>query len=91
MKKFLPAIAIVLALGVQLPVVQAQNNDAHASPAGAENGKGATTGDSSAATENNGASEKTDEATEPTAPSSTAAAAAAVTLAPATPNGDNAG
>ncbi|HEV2915931.1 MAG TPA: polysaccharide biosynthesis/export family protein [Pyrinomonadaceae bacterium] len=92
MKKFLQAIAIALALGAQLPAMQAQNNDAHASPpaaAAAENGNSATASEGTA-TGNKAATEKTDEATKPTAPPSAsgAAATAAATLTPTTSDGN---
>lgn len=84
MKKFLPAIAIVLAMAAQFSTVQAQNNDAHAASAAAvENSSapGATATDAAPKT-GKGAPEKTDDAHKPSAPPP--ATAATATPAPAT-------
>jgi protein involved in polysaccharide export with SLBB domain len=93
MRKFLPAIALVLALGVQLSLVRAQSNDVHAAPA-AETTDGATTdGDGEAATKpDKEAPEKTEEAhkSSPTTPAATATPAPATqgnTEAPAAATG----
>jgi protein involved in polysaccharide export with SLBB domain len=76
MKKFLPAIAIVLAMAAQHTAVQAQNNDAHAAAA-AENGSaGSTTAPEAAPKTDRGAPEKTDDAHKSSPPSPTTAAAA---------------
>lgn len=84
MKKFLPAIAMVLAMAAQFSAVQAQNNDAHAATA-VENGSAAgTTATEAAPKTDRGAPEKTDDAHKPSAPSPTTAVA--VTPAPPTPS-----
>ncbi len=86
MKRILPAIAIVLAIGASLPAVLAQTNDVRAASPVA-NGNGGATPSNGADTANRSASEKTTEAQKPSA--STTTAAAAVMLAPSTEGGNN--
>ncbi|MBA3804923.1 MAG: polysaccharide biosynthesis/export family protein [Acidobacteria bacterium] len=83
MKRILPAIAIVLAIGAPLSAVRAQTNDVHAASPVA-NGNGGATPSNSTDTTNRSASEKTTNAQKP----SVSTTAAAVTLAPST-EGDN--
>jgi protein involved in polysaccharide export with SLBB domain len=82
MRKFLPAIAIVLALGAQFSTTRAQTNDDHAAAAAVEQNNGGGTTDGAAAKPSKGTTEKTDEAHKPSSSPSTTAAA---TIAPATP------
>jgi protein involved in polysaccharide export with SLBB domain len=87
MKKFLPALAIVLAMTAQLSAAQAQNNDAHAASA-VENGSGSTTTSEATPKTDRGATEKTDDAHTSSASSPTTAAA--VTPVPSTPGSNTA-
>jgi polysaccharide export outer membrane protein len=83
MKRILPALAIVLAIGAPLSIVRAQTNDVHAaSPVTSNNG--GETPNNDADTTNRSASEKTTDAQKPSG-SDTAAAS---TVMPST-EGDN--
>lgn len=84
MKRILPAIAIVLAIGASLPAVRAQNKDVRAASPGV-NGNGGATPNNGADTANRSASEKTTEAQNP----SVSTTAATVTLGPSTGGGNN--
>jgi protein involved in polysaccharide export with SLBB domain len=86
MKKFLPAIAIALAMTAHLSAVPAQNNDAHAASASENGGVGNTTASETAPKTDKGVPEKTDEAHKPSAPSPTTGAVAAP--APSTTDGN---
>ncbi|HEX8141944.1 MAG TPA: polysaccharide biosynthesis/export family protein [Pyrinomonadaceae bacterium] len=84
MKKFLPAIAIVLAIGCQLSAARAQNNDAHAAQPVESGGSSGSTAAEGQPANGKGAPEKTEEAHKPPAAAPATTTAAAVTLAPST-------
>lgn len=88
MKRILPALAIVLAIGAQSWAVQAQTNDVHAASPAANSSPSATPHDG-AQTANKSAPEKTDDSQKPSASASTTTTAAAVTLAPSTESENN--
>ena len=84
MKRILPALAIVLAIGAQSWAVQAQTNDVHAASPAANSSPSATP-NNGAETTTKGAPEKTDDSQKPSTATSTAAAA----VTPATESENN--